>query len=124
VASTLRALESFTERVILIAGGRGKGQDFAPLAKVASGRVRLAVLIGEDRKKIAQALAAASIPSAVAGSMDEAVRLAGATARPGEVVLLSPACASFDMFEDFEQRGEAFRAAVLALEGVDGGEAP
>lgn len=121
VASTIKALESFTEPVILVAGGRGKGQDFAPLAKAASGRVRLAVLIGEDRKKIGTALAAAAIPGTEAGTMDEAVRLASAAARPGDMVLLSPACASFDMFENFEQRGEAFRAAVLALEGPAGG---
>ncbi|MBI4562113.1 MAG: UDP-N-acetylmuramoyl-L-alanine--D-glutamate ligase [Candidatus Rokubacteria bacterium] len=115
VASTVKALESFAEPLILIAGGRGKGQDFAPLAKAAAGRVRLGVLVGEDRDRIGKALAAAAIPVAPAGSMDEAVRLASAAARPGEVVLLSPACASFDMFENFERRGDAFRAAVLAL---------
>ncbi|MBI4610561.1 MAG: UDP-N-acetylmuramoyl-L-alanine--D-glutamate ligase [Candidatus Rokubacteria bacterium] len=115
VASTLKALESFTEPVILIAGGRGKGQDFTPLAEAARGRVCLAVLMGEDREKIREALAAAAVPSLSAGSMDEAVRLASADARPGNVVLLSPACASFDMFENFEHRGEAFRTAVLAL---------
>ena len=115
VASAIRALESFAEPVILLAGGRGKGQDFAPLAKAAAGRVRLAVLIGEDRERIRAALAAAGIRAVFADSMDGAVRLAGAAARPGEVALLSPACASFDMFENFEQRGDAFRAAVLAL---------
>lgn len=115
VASTLKALESFTEPIILIAGGLGKGQDFTPLGDAARGRVRLAVLLGEAREKIREALARAAIPAVPAGSMDEAVRLASAQARPGEVVLLSPACASFDMFENFEQRGEAFRTAVLAL---------
>ncbi len=116
VASTIKALESFTEPVILIAGGRGKGQDFAPLAAAARGRVCLAVLLGEDRHRIETSLATAAIPVASARSMDEAVRLASAAARPGGVVLLSPACASFDMFENFEQRGDAFRTAVLALE--------
>jgi len=120
VASTIKALESFTEPVILIAGGQGKGQDFAPLAEAAGGRVRLAVLIGEDRKKIESALAAVAIPSTEADSMGEAVRLASAAAGPGEVVLLSPACASFDMFENFEHRGEAFRTAVLAPEAAGG----
>jgi UDP-N-acetylmuramoylalanine--D-glutamate ligase len=117
VASTIRALESFTEPIVLIAGGRGKGQDFTPLADAARARVRLAVLIGEDREKIRDALAAAAIPALDAASMDEAVRLASAEAGPGEVVLLSPACASFDMFVNFEQRGDAFRVAVLALGG-------
>jgi len=115
VASTVKALESFAEPLILIAGGRGKGQDFAPLTEAAAGRVRLGVLVGEDRDRIGTALAGAAVPVAPAGSMDEAVRLASAAARPGEVVLLSPACASFDMFENFEHRGDAFRAAVLAL---------
>jgi UDP-N-acetylmuramoylalanine--D-glutamate ligase len=115
VASTVKALESFTEPVVLIAGGQGKGQDFAPLAEKARGRVRLAVLIGEDRAEIRAALTAASIPAVDAGSMEEAVRLAGDAARPGQVVLLSPACASFDMFTNFEHRGEVFRAAVLGL---------
>lgn len=122
VASTIRALESFTEPVILIAGGRGKGQDFAPLARAAGGRVRLAVLIGEDRERIRTTLDAAGIRAVFADSMNEAVRLADAAARPGEIVLLSPACASFDMFENFEQRGDAFRAAVLGLaEPLEGG---
>jgi len=115
VASTIRALESFTEPVILIAGGVGKEQDFAPLAEAALGRVRLAVLIGQDRGRIERALATASIPKATAGSLEEAVKLASSAARPGEVVLLSPACASFDMFESFEQRGDAFKAAVLTV---------
>ena len=116
VASTNKALESFTEPVVLIAGGMGKGQDFTPLAEVARGRVRLAVLIGQDRERIERALAQARVRTAMAKSLEEAVRLASGAARPGEVVLLSPACASFDMFENFEQRGDAFKAAVLALE--------
>ncbi len=116
VASTITALESFAEPVILIAGGLGKGQDFSPLAEAARGRIRLAVLIGQDRSRIERAFAAAAIPTAPAGSLDEAVRLASAAAVPGEVVLLSPACASFDMFESFEHRGDAFKAAVRALE--------
>ena len=117
VASTIKALESFREAVILIAGGRGKGQDFRPLAEAARGRVRRAVLIGEDREKMRRCLGAET-PSAFALSMDDAVRMAREWARPGEVVLLSPACASFDMFENFEQRGAAFKSAVLALRDV------
>jgi UDP-N-acetylmuramoylalanine--D-glutamate ligase len=114
VASTIKALESFGEPVILIAGGRGKGQDFGPLAAAARGRVRRAVLIGEDREKIRRCLGE-EIPSAFAGSMEEAVRMARQWAQPGEVVLLSPACASFDMFENFEQRGATFKAVVLEM---------
>jgi UDP-N-acetylmuramoylalanine--D-glutamate ligase len=114
VASTVKALQSFAEPVVLIAGGKGKGQDFSPLAAAARGRVRSAVLIGEDRAKIRAALAAAGIPAEDAETMDEAVARAAAHARPGDVVLLSPACASFDMFRNFEHRGDVFRAAVLA----------
>ncbi|MBI2554461.1 MAG: UDP-N-acetylmuramoyl-L-alanine--D-glutamate ligase [Candidatus Rokubacteria bacterium] len=117
-ASTIKALESFSEPVILIAGGRGKGQDFAPLAAAARGRVRRAILIGEDREKILRCFGDA-IPSTFAPSMEEAVRMARAAARPGDVVLLSPACASFDMFEDFEHRGAVFKAAVLAFGDAD-----
>jgi UDP-N-acetylmuramoylalanine--D-glutamate ligase len=115
VASTIRALESFTEPLVLVAGGLGKGQDFAPLGAAARGRVRRAVLLGADRARLAQALEAAGVPVAEAGSMDEAVRAAAAAARAGDVVLLSPACASFDMFRDYEHRGEVFKAAVRAL---------
>ena len=115
VASTIKALESFTEPVILIAGGKGKGQDFAPLAAAARGRVRQAILIGVDRDKLRGPLAAAGIGTEDAPSMEEAVRLARAVARAGDVVLLSPACASFDMFQNFEHRGLLFKAAVRAL---------
>jgi UDP-N-acetylmuramoylalanine--D-glutamate ligase len=115
VASTLKALESFTEPVVLIAGGKGKGQDWAPLAEAARGRVAHAVLIGEDGEKIGQALQAAGIPTTPAATMDAAVRTARGLAAAGAVVLLSPACASFDMFDNFEHRGDVFRALVLAL---------
>jgi UDP-N-acetylmuramoylalanine--D-glutamate ligase len=77
--------------------------------------VRHAVLIGADRAAIRAALAPAGIAMEEAGSMDEAVRAAARAARPGEVVLLSPACASFDMFSNYEHRGEVFKDAVLAL---------
>jgi UDP-N-acetylmuramoylalanine--D-glutamate ligase len=115
VASTIKAIESFSEPVILIAGGQGKGQDFAPLAAAARGRVRHAVLIGVDRDRLRGPLEAAGARTEPAASMEEAVRLARAAARPGDVVLLSPACASFDMFDNFEHRGLVFKAAVRAL---------
>jgi UDP-N-acetylmuramoylalanine--D-glutamate ligase len=115
VASTIKALESFAEPVILIAGGKGKGQDFGPLGQAARGRVRQAVLIGADRAQIRAVLEAAAVPCMDAGSMEEAVAAARSLAAVGEVVLLSPACASFDMFDSYEHRGEVFKTAVQEL---------
>ena len=115
VASTIKALESFSEPVVLIAGGKGKGQDFSPLAEAARGRVRHAVLIGVDGHKLREPLEEAGASTEEAPSMEEAVRLARARARQGDVVLLSPACASFDMFDNFEHRGLVFKAAVRAF---------
>ncbi|HUP38440.1 MAG TPA: UDP-N-acetylmuramoyl-L-alanine--D-glutamate ligase [Candidatus Limnocylindria bacterium] len=117
VDSTIKALESFSEPVILIAGGKGKGQDFGPLAAAACGRVRHAILIGEDRGRIRAALEPSGIPAEDAESMDDAVRRARDAARVGDVVLLSPACASFDMFHNFEHRGDVFKSVVRALVG-------
>jgi UDP-N-acetylmuramoylalanine--D-glutamate ligase len=101
--------------VILIAGGKGKGQDFGPLGVAARGRVRHAILIGVDRDQLRGPLRRAGATVEDAESMEDAVRAARAAARPGEVVLLSPACASFDMFDNFEHRGDVFKAAVQAL---------
>ena len=115
VASTIKALESFTERVVLIAGGKGKGQDFAPLAEAARGRVSHAVVIGEDGDKIAAALDAAGIGISAADSLASAVQAARVAARAGDVVLLSPACASFDMFDNYEHRGDVFKKVVEEL---------
>src|SRR5712692_338400 len=116
VASTLKALESFSERILLIAGGKGKGQDFEPLATAARGRVGHAFLIGEDAPKLAAAFKGASIPVARCPSLEAAVEAAGQLAMPGDVVLLSPACASFDMFDSFEHRGDVFKKLVERLE--------
>jgi UDP-N-acetylmuramoylalanine--D-glutamate ligase len=116
VASTIKALESFDERVVLIAGGKGKGQDWAPLAEAARGRVGRAVLIGEDGPRIGLALAGAGIPISSASTMQAAIDMARAQAGPGDVVLLSPACASFDMFDNYEHRGEVFKRLVGALD--------
>ena len=116
VASTIKALESFGERVVLIAGGKGKGQDFAPLAAAARGRVGHAVTLGEDGPQIAAALAAAGIPTSAAPTMAAAIEAARAQAGPGDVVLLSPACASFDMFNNYEHRGDVFKKLVGVLE--------
>jgi UDP-N-acetylmuramoylalanine--D-glutamate ligase len=116
VDSTLRALESFPEPIVLIAGGKGKGQDFTPLAAAARGHVAHAVLIGEDAAKIGAALRDASIPVTFSPSMHEAVDRARALAAPGSIVLLSPACASFDMFDNFEHRGDVFKKLVERLD--------
>jgi len=116
VASTIKALESFGERVVLIAGGKGKGQDFAPLAEAARGRVAHAVVIGEDGPKIAAALAGVGILVSAAPTMQAAIEAARAHAGRGGVVLLSPACASFDMFDSYEHRGDVFKKLVGALD--------
>jgi UDP-N-acetylmuramoylalanine--D-glutamate ligase len=119
-ASTIKALESFGERVVLIAGGKGKGQDFAPLAEAARGRVGHAVTLGEDGPKIAAALHAVGIAVSAAPTLHAAVEAARAQAGPGDVVLLSPACASFDMFQNYEHRGDVFKQLVHQLEAVGG----
>jgi UDP-N-acetylmuramoylalanine--D-glutamate ligase len=115
VASTIKALESFTEPIVLIAGGKGKGQDFSPLADAARGRVRQAVLIGVDRPAVRAALERAGVPCVDAATMRDAVAAARSLARTGDVVLLSPACASFDMFDNYEHRGVVFMALVHEL---------
>src|SRR5689334_766178 len=117
VDSTIKALESFTEPIVLIAGGKGKGQDFGPLAEAARGRVRRAILIGEDGGRIQAAFEATGMSAESADTLEDAVRRAREAARVGDVVLLSPACASFDMFRNYEHRGDVFKAVVRALLG-------
>ena len=116
VASTLRALESFGEPIVLIAGGLGKGQDFSPLAVAARGRVSHAIVLGADGPRLAAALRTGGVPVTEAASLREAVDAASGLARPGDVVLLSPACASFDMFDDYEHRGDVFKQLVERLD--------
>ena len=101
-------------RVLLIAGGVGKDADFAPLAPAMRDSARAAVLIGRDASRIAAALKP-EIPLLFADTLDEAVETARAQALPGDAVLLSPACASFDMFENFQHRGESFIRCVEGL---------
>jgi UDP-N-acetylmuramoylalanine--D-glutamate ligase len=109
------ALAAFAgEGVILIAGGKDKGLDYAQLADAIAAGARAAVLIGETADELERRIAG-RIPVERAASMDAAVRAAAAIARPGDVVLLSPAAASFDMFSDYAARGDAFRAAVAHL---------
>jgi UDP-N-acetylmuramoylalanine--D-glutamate ligase len=119
VASTLVALRSYAAGTVrLIAGGRTKAQDFAPLAPLVTERCAAVHLIGEGAGEIAAALApvaAAGVALHDDGGMERALAAARAAAHPGDVVLLSPACASFDQYPDFEARGEHFRALVEAL---------
>jgi UDP-N-acetylmuramoylalanine--D-glutamate ligase len=109
VASTLMALRAFPQGGIhLILGGQGKSQDFAPLREPVAASCCAVYLIGEDASPIAAALAGEAIPLHECGDLERAVAAASAAASPGETVLLSPACASFDQFADFEARGERF----------------
>ena len=120
VGATVAALAGLRQPVVLIAGGDGKGQDFAPLAPAVKARARAVVLIGRDAEKLAAALAASGIPIERAKDMDEAVQTAFRASRAGDAVLLSPACASYDMFRDYVHRAEVFVAAVRRLAGSGG----
>jgi UDP-N-acetylmuramoylalanine--D-glutamate ligase len=116
VGAVVAALEGFPRPVVLVAGGRDKGGDYAPLAGAMSRVGRAAVLIGEAAPKIAAALREV-VPVEPAPDMDAAVVTAARLARPGDAVVLSPACSSFDMFRDYAHRAEVFRAAVSKLSG-------
>ena len=114
VDAALSSISSFDRPVVLIAGGRHKGGDYLPLAKVARGRVRKAILLGESQNTLAEAFKGI-IPFALAESMTDAVSQAFSAAETDDVVLLAPACSSFDMFSDYEHRGMVFREAVERL---------
>jgi UDP-N-acetylmuramoylalanine--D-glutamate ligase len=124
------SLQAF-ERVVWVAGGLAKGATFDTLVQQTAGRLRAVVLMGADRALIAEALArhAPDVPvvdvaGTDTGAMDDVVRAAAAFARPGDTVLLAPACASMDMFRDYAARGDAFAAAARAIgarDGADGG---
>ena len=116
VGATIAAVSGLRGPLVVIAGGEGKGQDFAPLAAAFKGKVRHAVLIGKDAPAVAAALQGHCTIER-AETLEAAVSAAAAAARPGETVLLSPACSSLDMFRDYAQRGEVFAAAVRALAG-------
>ncbi len=109
------ALASMARPVVLIAGGQAKGQDVSSLGPLLAEKARAVVLIGEDRASIRTAWAGVGVPLVEADDMEEAVRVAFTMARPGDAVLLSPACASFDMFQGYAHRGDVFRKAVLDL---------
>jgi len=114
VGAVIKSVEGFTQPVILIAGGLDKGSDFSPLYDLFKRKVKLLILIGKAADKMAKALGRAT-ETVLAPSLREAVRLASTRAGHGDVVLLSPACASFDMFKDFEDRGRQFKEAVKEL---------
>jgi UDP-N-acetylmuramoylalanine--D-glutamate ligase len=114
VGATLAAVAGMPGPVVLIAGGEGKNQDFAPLAAAFRGKVRHVVLIGRDAPLIAQALAGVC-PIERCATLPQAVQAAARAARAGDTVLLSPACASFDMFRDYAHRGAVFAEAVQEL---------
>ncbi|MDF3019370.1 MAG: murD [Steroidobacteraceae bacterium] len=121
VGATLAAVAGFSGPLVLIAGGDGKGQDFTALANAFRGKVRTTVLLGRDAGLIETALAGVCHTVRVNG-MEEAVREAARFARPGDTVLLSPACSSLDMFRDYAHRGSVFAAAVHELPGSPSGE--
>ena len=114
VGATLAAVAGMAGPVVLIAGGDGKNQNFSPLAAGFRGKVRHVVLIGRDAPLIARALEGIC-PIEQCATLPQAVQAAARAARPGDTVLLSPACASFDMFRDYAHRGEVFAEAVQEL---------
>jgi UDP-N-acetylmuramoylalanine--D-glutamate ligase len=115
VGATLAAINGITGQVVLIAGGDAKGADLAPLAAALQHKGRGAVLIGTAAAEL-QALLTGTVPVALADDMAQAVGLAAGMAQPGDAVLLSPACASTDMFRDFQERGDVFVAALQELD--------
>lgn len=121
VGATVAALQGMGQPVVLIAGGLGKGQDFSPLAKVVAEHARAVVLIGQDAGIIEQALSSAGVPIAHADTLGNAVAQSFALAQPGDAVLLSPACASLDMFQNYGHRGRCFVDEVDEL-ALDHGE--
>lgn len=114
VGATLAAVAGMSGPLVMIAGGDGKNQDFAPLSEAFRGKVRHAVLIGRDAAAIARVLNG-TCTFEKAATLEEAVRAAARAARPGDTVLLSPACASLDMFRDYTHRGAVFTQAVKEL---------
>jgi UDP-N-acetylmuramoylalanine--D-glutamate ligase len=116
VGATEAALKGLGKPAIVILGGDGKGQDFLPLKEAVAKHARAAVLIGRDAPLIEQALQGCGKPVLKAHDMDEAVKIATANAQAGDAVLMSPACASFDMYKSYLHRAEVFIAAVKKLE--------
>ncbi len=112
VGATVAALDGLAQRTVLIAGGDGKGQAFAPLAAPVARWCRTVMLIGRDAPLIREALAETGVPLVDHATLEAAVQAASMMAEPGDVVLLSPACASFDMFTGYAHRAAVFRSAL------------
>ncbi len=119
VGATVAALSGLGRPVVLIAGGDGKAQDFSPLATPIREHARAVILIGKDATAIRDAIIATGVPVELTDSLESAVQRAAALAKSGDAVLLSPACASFDMFKNYIHRAQAFRDAVFALPEPD-----
>ncbi len=114
VGSVVKSLQSFSEPVVLIAGGKDKNGDLSPLKELVQKRVKRLVLLGEAKERMNRELGGMT-DTVIAGTMEEAVSLAREKAKGGEVILLSPACSSFDMFKDYKERGRVFKEAVFKL---------
>lgn len=116
--ASIKALESYEQPIVLLAGGKNKGNDFTVFARRAKEKVRAMVVLGQCAGELAAAARAAGIERILtAGDFRQAVFMAREEARPGDVVLLSPACASWDMFKSYEERGDLFREIVLSMRG-------
>jgi UDP-N-acetylmuramoylalanine--D-glutamate ligase len=115
VDAALKAVEAFSAPLVVILGGKDKGSPYTPLGEALHARGRAALLIGESAEKIAADLRDA-VPCEFAGTLERAVQLAAERAQPGDVVLLAPACSSFDQFENYEHRGREFKHLVAQLE--------
>jgi len=121
VNAAVRSLEAIGTPAIVIAGGKDKGSDYGPLGESFLKYAKHVVLIGKDAPLIEEASRRAGFNEiSRAGSMEEAVEMAWKQAEAGDTVVLSPCCASFDMFKDFEHRGRVFKAAVAALADREG----
>src|SRR5207237_6582570 len=118
VDATIKALESFPANIHLILGGKDKGSDYTVLKPLISERVKRVYTIGAAAEKIESHLAGVGEPER-AGTLAEAVHRAAHSAEPGDIVLLAPACARFDQFQNYEHRGRVFKELVQQLAGVD-----
>ncbi|WP_175867693.1 UDP-N-acetylmuramoyl-L-alanine--D-glutamate ligase [Burkholderia contaminans] len=123
VGATVAALDGLAQKIVLIAGGDGKGQDFAPLVAPVARWCRAVMLIGRDAPAIRDTLAETGVPLADHATLEGAVHAAAELAEPGDAVLLSPACASLDMFRNYAHRADVFRAAVDEI-AIDKGATP
>jgi UDP-N-acetylmuramoylalanine--D-glutamate ligase len=115
IGACIAALEGYDEKVILIAGGDGKGADMNELRPVAQQKTKNVIVMGKDADLISAALEGC-VPLYSANSMIEAIQIAAGLAKTGDTVLLSPACASLDQYKNYQDRGNQFAAAVMALD--------